>query len=205
MRSVAMVAGLVILGLIVALFYRDFETRSIAEKALALSDKAQLQGATTKAAVSSLAANVEGRILPAHKTRVTLHLQGSGFTDKEAAKVAAALKPHGFDVRMMRAPVAGKPDAVFIGAYVAAEEAQLVLSSLPYEVEYLLRLDFPKSLGGDPEGRSILAGYSSAATAKSADPRARPIRISRQELASLLQPKLSNTEFQIRLRKLAGG
>lgn len=205
MRSVAMVAGLVILGLIVTLFYRDFETRSIAEKALALSDKAQLQGATTKAAVSSLAANVEGRILPVHRTRVTLYVQNSGFTDKDAAKLAAALRPHGFDVRAMRAPAAGKPDAVFIGAYVAAEEAQLLLSSLPYDVDYLLRLDFPRSLGGDPAGRSMLAGYASAAAAKSDDPRARPVRISRQELASLLQPKLTNTEFQLRLRKLAGG
>lgn len=205
MRSVAMVAGLVILGLIVALFYRDFETRSIAEKALAQSDKAQLQGATNRAAVTSLAANVEGRILPVHKTRVTLYVRDTGFTDKDAAKMAATLKPHGFDVRITRGPAAGKPDAVFIGAYVAAEEAQLVLSSLPYEVEYLLRLDFPRTLGGDPVGRSIMAGYSSAAAAKSDDPRAKPVKISRHELASLLQPKITNTEFQLRLRKLAGG
>jgi hypothetical protein len=30
------------------------------------------------------------------------------------------------------------------------------------------------------------------------------VKISRQQLASLLQPKITNTEFQLRLRKIAG-
>ena len=100
--------------------------------------------------------------------------------------------------------VTKRPDAVFIGSFVSAEEAQLVLSSVPYDVEYIFRLDYPRQLGGDPDGRSVGVGYVSTQSAKSDDPRAKPVKISRQQLASLLQPKMSNTEFQTRLRKIAG-
>jgi hypothetical protein len=119
-------------------------------------------------------------------------------------QLSSTLKPYGFDVRITRQNDSRRPDAVFIGAVVGAEEAQLVLSSVPYDVEYLLRLDFPRQLGGDPDGRSIGVGYVAALAAKSDDPRAKPVKISRQQLASLLQPKITNTEFQARLRKIAG-
>ena len=204
MRSILIVAGLIVVGLLALLFYRDIETRDIAAQALETSEKLQLELAKARASVNVVSAQLDGRILPVRKTRVTIYSHESGLTDQDAMQLASTLKPYGFDVRVARQNDARRPDAVFIGAVVSAEEAQLVLSSVPYDVDYLFRLDLPRQLGGDPDGRSIGVGYVAALAAKSDDPRAKPVRISRQQLASLLQPKLTNTEFQTRLRKIAG-
>jgi hypothetical protein len=204
MRSILIVAGLIVVGSLALLFYRDIETRDIAAQALETSEKLQVELAKARATVNVVSAQIDGRILPVRKTRVTVYSHDAGLTDKDAAKLAATLKPYGFDVRVTRQNDARRPDAVFVGAVVSAEEAQLVLSALPYDVEYLFRLDFPRQLGGDPDGRSIGVGYVSSQAAKSDDPRAKPVKITRQQLASLLQPKISNTEFQMRLRKIAG-
>jgi len=204
MRSILIVAGLIVVGSLALLFYRDIETRDIATQSLQTSEKLQLELAKARATVNVVSAQLDGRILPVRKTRVTIHTHDSGLTDGDAMQLSSTLKPHGFDVRITRQNDSRRPDAVFIGAVVGAEEAQLVLSSVPYDVEYLLRLDFPRQLGGDPDGRSIGVGYVAALAAKSDDPRAKPVKISRQQLASLLQPKITNTEFQMRLRKIAG-
>lgn len=204
MRSILIVAGLIVVGLLALLFYRDIETRDIASQALQSSEKLQLELAKARATVNVVSAQLDGRILPVRKTRVTIYSHESGLTDQDAVQLASTLKPYGFDVRVTRQNDARRPDAVFIGAVVSAEEAQLVLSSVPYDVDYLFRLDLPRQLGGDPDGRSIGVGYVAALAAKSDDPRAKPVKISRRELASLLQPKLTNTEFQSRLRKIAG-
>ncbi|HWI35456.1 MAG TPA: hypothetical protein VNU64_03295 [Burkholderiales bacterium] len=204
MRSILIVAGLIVVGLLALLFYRDIETRDIASQALQSSEKLQLELAKARATVNVVSAQLDGRILPVRKTRVTIYSHESGLTDQDAVQLASTLKPYGFDVRVTRQNDARRPDAVFIGAVVSAEEAQLVLSSVPYDVDYLFRLDLPRQLGGDPDGRSIGVGYVAALAAKSDDPRGKPVKISRRELASLLQPKLTNTEFQSRLRKIAG-
>ena len=204
MRSILIVAGLIVVGLLALLFYRDIETRDIAAQALETSEKLQVELAKARATVNVVSAQIDGRILPVRKTRVTVYTHDTGLTDKDAVKLAATLKPYGFDVRVTRRDETKRPDAVFIGSFVSAEEAQLVLSSVPYDIEYIFRLDYPRQLGGDPDGRSVGVGYVSTQSAKSDDPRAKPVKISRQQLASLLQPKMSNTEFQTRLRKIAG-
>ena len=204
MRSILIVAGLMVVGLLALLFYRDIETRDMAAQALETSEKLQLELAKARATVNVVSAQLDGRILPVRKTRVTIYSHDTGLTDKDAMQLASTLKPYGFDVRVMRQNDGRRPDAVFIGAVVGAEEAQLVLSSVPYDVEYLFRLDFPRQLGGDPDGRSIGVGYVAAVAAKNDDRRAKPVKISRQQLASLLQPKITNTEFQARLRKITG-
>jgi hypothetical protein len=205
MRSILVVVGFLVIAALVLMAYRDIETRAMATQALAERDQTALELARLKAIVNSLGAQVENRLLPAHKTRVTVYTHDVGLTAGDAAKLAAALKPKGFDVRITRhgAPTS-RPDAVFIGALIGAEEAQLVLSSLPYDVDYLLRVDYPRALGGDPEGRSLGVGFVAAQAARGEEPRTMPVKISRQQLAWLMQPKLANTEFQLRLRQLAG-
>jgi hypothetical protein len=204
MRSILIVAGLIVVGLLALLFYRDIETRDMAAQALETSEKLQLELAKARATVNVVSAQLDSRILPVRKTRVTIYSHESGLTDQDAMRLASTLKPYGFDVRITRQNDARRPDAIFIGAVVSAEEAQLVLSSVPYDVDYLFRLDLPRQLGGDPDGRSIGVGYVAALAAKSDDARAKPVKISRQQLALLLQPKITNTEFQLRLRKIAG-
>src|SRR6478672_12757724 len=204
MRSILIVAGLIVVGLLALLFYRDIETRDMAAQALETSEKLQLELAKARATVNVVSAQLDSRILPVRKTRVTIYSHEAGLTDQDAMRLASTLKPYGFDVRITRQNDARRPDAIFIGAVVSAEEAQLVLSSVPYDVDYLFRLDLPRQLGGDPDGRSIGVGYVAALAAKSDDARAKPVKISRQQLASLLQPKITNTEFQSRLRRIAG-
>ena len=204
MRSILTVVGLIVVGSLALLFYRDIETRDIAAQALDSSEKLQVELAKARATVNMVSAQLDGRLLPVRKTRVVVHSHGAGLTDKDAVQLASTLKTYGFDVRVTPQADAKRPDAAFIGAVVSAEEAQLVLSAVPYDIEYLFRLDFPRQLGGDPDGRSIGVGYVSSQAAKSEDPKAKPVRITRQQLASLLQPKITNTEFQLRLRKITG-
>ena len=204
MRGILVVAGLIVVGVLALLFYRDIETRDMAAQALETSQGIQLELAKARASVNVVSAQLDGRILPVRKTRVTIYSHDAGLTDKDAMQLAANLKPYGFDVRVTRQNDSRRPDAAFVGAVVSAEEAQLVLSSVSYDIEYLFRLDFPRQLGGDPDGRSIGVGYVSALAAKSDDPRAKPVKITRAQLASLLQPKITNTEFQLRLRRIAG-
>lgn len=205
MRSIFIVAGLIMVGVLALLFYRDIETRDIAAQALETSEKVQVELAKARATMNVVSAQLDSRILPVRRTRVVVQSHDAGLTDQDAMQLASTLKSYGFDVRVTRQADARRPDAAFIGAVVGAEEAQLVLSAVPYDIEYLFRLDYPRQLGGDPDGRSIGIGYVSSQAAKSDDPRAKPVRISRQQLASLLQPKITNTEFQMRLRRITGG
>jgi hypothetical protein len=94
------------------------------------------------------------------------------------------------------------PDAVFIGSLVGAEEARLVLSSVPYEIEYIFRLDYPKTSGGDPSGLLIGIGYMSTHNQENPNEILRPIKISETQLNSLIESGISNTEFQYRLRQI---
>jgi len=162
MRSILIVAGLIVVGLLALLFYRDIETRDMAAQALETSEKLQLELAKARATVNVVSAQLDSRILPVRKTRVTIYSHEAGLTDQDAMRLASTLKPYGFDVRITRQNDARRPDAIFIGAVVSAEEAQLVLSSVPYDVDYLFRLDLPRQLGGDPDGRSIGVGYVAA-------------------------------------------
>ena len=72
MRSIFIVAGLIVVGVLALLFYRDIETRDIAAQALETSEKLQLELAKTRATVNVVSAQLDGRILPVRKTRVTI-------------------------------------------------------------------------------------------------------------------------------------
>lgn len=94
------------------------------------------------------------------------------------------------------------PDALFIGALVGAEEARTVLESLPYEVKYLFRPDYPQGAGGSDSGLLIGIGYMSSHVSDPREPRFRPVPVSPAQLAELAKPGLTNTGFQTRLRSL---
>ena len=50
--------------------------------------------------VNVVSAQLDGRILPVRKTRVTVYSHQAGLTDNDAMQLASRLKPHGFDVRI---------------------------------------------------------------------------------------------------------
>ena len=203
MRSFLVVAGFLVIAVLAFVFYREIETRAMVTQALEQLDRANVEIDKLRAAQRVTSAQIENRILPARKTRVNVYFHPSGLTEADATKLASTLKPYGFDVHIARHPAGKRPDAIFVGTYISAEEAQLVLSQAPYDIEYVFRADLPKQYGGDPEGRTIGLGYLSSHPG-GRDARTTPAKISRRELASLLQPKVSNVEFQQRLRKLAG-
>lgn len=203
MRNLLVVGGFLVIAVLAFVFYREIETRSMVSEALAQLDKANVEIDKLRAVQRVTTAQLDNRMLPARKTRVNVYFHPSGLTEADAAKIAATLKPHGFDVHIARHPSGKRPDAVYVGAFISAEEAQLVLSHVPYDIEYVFRADFPRQHGGDPEGRTIGVGYLSSHPG-GGDPRTTPRKLSRQQLTSLMQPKVSNTEFQQRLRKITG-
>jgi hypothetical protein len=203
MRNFLVVGGFLVIAVLAFVFYREIETRAMVSQALEQLDRANIEIDKLRAAQRVTTAQIENRMLPARKTRVNVYFHPSGLTEADAAKIAATLKPHGFEVHIARHPAAKRPDAVYVGAFISAEEAQLVLSQVPYDIEYVFRADFPRQHGGDPEGRTIGLGYLSSHPG-GADPRTKAGKLSRQQLSSLMQPKVSNTEFHQRLRKITG-
>lgn len=203
MRNLLVVCGFLVIAALAFVIYREIETRAMLAQALVQLDKATVEIDKLKAAQRVTTAQIESRILPARRTRVNVYFHPSGLTEADAARLAATLKPYGFDVQIARHPAGRRPDAIYVGSFISAEEAQLVLSQVPYDIEYLFRADYPRQHGGDPEGRTIGVGYLSSHPG-GGDERTTPAKLSRQQLASLMQPKVSNTEFQQRLRKIAG-
>src|SRR3954468_24948933 len=118
MRSIAIVAGLIVVGVLALLFYRDIETRDMATQALEASQAVQLELAKARATVNVVSAQLDGRILPVRKTRVTIYSHESGLTEKDAMRPPASRKPYGFDVRIPRQNDARRPDAVFVDSVV---------------------------------------------------------------------------------------
>jgi len=203
MRNLLVVGGFLVIAALAFVIYSEIETRAMLTQALTQLDKANVEIDKLRAAQRVTTAQIENRILPARKTRVLVYHHPNGLTERDAARLAATLKPYGFDVTIARHPAGKRPDAIYVGSLISAEEAQLVLSHVPYDIEYLFRADYPRQHGGDPEGRTIGLGYLSSHPG-AGDPRTTPARVSRRELTSLMQPKVSNSEFQQRLRKITG-
>src|SRR5689334_21139367 len=102
MLSSLIVDEMIVIEILAMLIYRDIETRDMAAQALETSEKLQLELAKARATVDVVSAQLDSRILPVRKTRVTIYSHESGLTDQDAMRLASTLKPYGFDVRITR-------------------------------------------------------------------------------------------------------
>ena len=126
----------------------------------------------------------------------------TGFTHTDAIALQRTLEGYGIptSISTHRDPTA--PDAIFIGLNVSARKARIAINAIPYDIKYLFRPDYPATYGGDPTGWKIGIGYISSHGQDSNDPRTKPVRIATQQLSFLTDPKLSDAEFQRRLREI---
>ena len=124
------------------------------------------------------------------------------FTFADAQALQVALAKRGIPSRIFEHRDPTTPDAVFIGALVGANETRIVLSLIPYEINYIFRPDYPEEEGGDPGGHLIGIGYMSTHYKEFRGKLSEPIRISPNGLKYLTEPGISNAEFQKRLRQL---
>lgn len=136
-------------------------------------------------------------------TTVQAYWHKEGFTSQDAEELRIKLEKRGIPTAVIKHVNPNPPDAVFIGALVKVEAARLVLSSLPYEVKYLFPLSYPRIEGGDPDGFLIGVGYISSHSLEHRVKDNAPIPLSKEQFNLLIEPGLSNTEFQIRLRNIA--
>lgn len=127
-----------------------------------------------------------------------------GFTRDEALELSGALKHHGISCRLARHRDMGTPDAIFIGALVPAEAAQVALRIIPYKIEYIFSPDYPEVMGGSESGLKIGIGYCSTHAQGTRAVSAAPFLLSSDDLAKLMESGLSNIEFQRRLRRITG-
>ena len=112
------------------------------------------------------------------------------------------LKEQGMTSIVLEHVVPDCPDALFIGSLVRAADARLVFSLLTYEVKYLFRPDYAESEGGDSRGTKIGIGYVSHYNSNNRDRRSEPVPVSRDQLAELISPRKSDTEFQCLLHRI---
>jgi hypothetical protein len=134
---------------------------------------------------------------------VVAYWHDTGLTQAHANALAAKLGQRGAEVQLYEHVDPGPPDAAFVGALVGAAEARTVLSSLPYQIGFMFPVDYPEVVGGSEDGRLIGVGYRSTHESERPDPRLTPIPVSPDDLVTLLEPGISNTEFQVRLRSLS--
>ncbi|SEH05439.1 Uncharacterised protein [Candidatus Venteria ishoeyi] len=139
---------------------------------------------------------------PSQEVTVQAYWHKKGFTSQEAEEFRIKLERDGIPTAVMKHVNPEAPDSIFIGALVNAEDAQLILSSLPYEAKYIFPLTYPRAKGGDPTGLLVGVGYNSAHNKANRNKNNMPIPISKEQFNSLIEIGLSNTEFQLRLRKI---
>lgn len=125
-----------------------------------------------------------------------------GFTPRDAETLQHALAEGGIPSRILVHRDPAPPDAIFIGAFVGAKEARIAISSVPYEIKYIFRPDYPGVEGGDPSGLLIGIGYMSTHFKEFRGRLSEPVKVSTEDLKYLTEPGLSNAEFQQRLRKI---
>lgn len=175
-------------------------------KALAEGKRVEAELGRVRTEISALTAELETqparRANQGARVRVVAYWHNQGLTEADALSLSRLLRPLGMDVQAYQHVDPDPPDAVFVGAFVGARDARTVLSALPYEVKYLFRLDYPRGAGGADDGRQIGVGYRSTHAKEHSDPRLKPIPVSRDEMSSLLEQGITDTDFQIRLRGL---
>jgi len=138
------------------------------------------------------------------KSPITVHIywHEKGLTLKYAEGIKEELNKKGIKTIIMQHRDPNPPDSIFIGALVNAEDARTVLSKIPYDVEYIFPIDYPRDQGGDPDGFLIGIGYMSTHALKHRIKESTPIKVSKRDMASLIETRLSNTQFQKKLRSI---
>ena len=149
--------------------------------------------------------NVGGTVAPAPEqggVHAQIYTHDLGLTDQDAVKIKKSLELNGIPTNIAKHRNPGMPDAVFIGALVTANLARVALTSIPYKIQYIFPPAYPGPQGGDPEGFLIGLGYMSTYFQAFRSPEAQPSKISTTDLNHLLEPGLSNVEFQQQLSQI---
>ena len=133
---------------------------------------------------------------------VEIYYHDRGFTKVQADHMVAILNNNRLPSTILEHVVPDVPDAVFIGCFVRAADARFVLDLVPYKVRYLFRPDLQESEGGDTKGTKIGIGYISNYSAWKHDKRSTPICLTDSEWAELLNPEMTDTEFQCLLHRI---
>ena len=141
-------------------------------------------------------------ISPRFGVEAEVYWHKEGFKRDEALELCGALKQQGIPCRLAQHRDNKSPDAIFIGALVPAEAARIVLRAIPYKIEYIFSPDYPETMGGSESGLKIGVGYHSTHALHSKDAHTTPIPLSDKDLARLQAPRISNIEFQRRLRRI---
>ncbi|MCP2732199.1 hypothetical protein [Limnofasciculus baicalensis] len=136
------------------------------------------------------------------KVHISWHRKG--LTLEDAQKIKSLLEEYKIPSTIFRHSDPYIPDAIFIGNLVSAEAARLVLLSLPYQIKYIFRPDYPQTEGGDSSGLLIGIGYMSTHSQPDDNSQLKPVEVSQSDLNSLLEPELSTNEFQRRLHRITG-
>lgn len=138
------------------------------------------------------------------KTGVNVHIywHQKGLTLEDANAMKAEFEQEGIPTAILQHRDPNPPDSIFIGTLVSAQEARVVLSKIPYEIEYIFPANYSRIEGGDPNGLLIGIGYMSGHNRENRIQASTPIKLSQSDVASLIETGISNVEFQRRLRNL---
>ncbi|MGB3191102.1 MAG: hypothetical protein WBB43_16975 [Limnoraphis sp.] len=137
--------------------------------------------------------------------KVDVFWHSLGLTQTQAIAMCLCLNKTAFSSRLFRHRDPNCPDSIFIGSLVGAEQARLVISVIPYQIKYIFKPDYSEEQGGDLTGLKIGVGFISEHCKYIRDRKDEPVKVSPENLQSLIQPHLSNTEFQQRLRNICWG
>lgn len=138
------------------------------------------------------------------KTGVITHIywHERGLTLENANAMKEEFEREGISTSVIQHRDPNPPDSIFIGPLVSAQEARIVLSKIPYEVKYIFPANYPRIEGGDPNGLLIGIGYMSNHNQEWKKQESTPVKLSKPAFDSLIESRISNVEFQRRLRNI---
>jgi hypothetical protein len=137
-----------------------------------------------------------------NRVSVKIYWHSVGLEKSTAIKIKEELEKISITCKVIQHIDTSCPDSIYIGTLIGANEARRVISLVPYNINYIFRPDYPDKDGGDSSGLTIGIGYMSKHLDKKRGPKSEPIKISQKEIDYLIEPELTNTEFQKRLREL---
>jgi hypothetical protein len=137
-----------------------------------------------------------------HVVSAEIYWHKEGFSRDQAVELVGVLKTASIPSKLAEHRDPTAPDAVFIGALVGANAARLALSAIPYQISYVFRPDYPEEQGGTGSGLKLGIGYLSTHYSVNRGTNAEPVKVSEDDLKYLTAPRISNVEFQRRLRKV---
>jgi hypothetical protein len=139
----------------------------------------------------------------AQEASVIVFWHQNGLSEREATTIKNKLSKLGIDVVVTQHGDPRAPDAIYIKPDADAAAVRIILSTLEYAPSYIFPVDYPNDEVGIDSEFSVSVGLRSTHRYYEDEPAEVPYKVSWSALSSLIEPGITQAEFERRLKKIA--